>query len=178
MEDRSLLKQPVLLHVNSLLGNETHLGRSHKLAEFLIEARWSTFELIVFGSVPVVAYQFFSEAAPIPTRSWLPATPAFTARRARWRDARRSASRRPRRPSKYRCEPACRRTSCPPYRTAVYPIRGRPARDWCPGDNRLHTFPALLVPHARDYDGWQAGPVATRRMRGWQYGFHQPGNRS
>ncbi|KWN76910.1 bestrophin family protein [Burkholderia ubonensis] len=37
-----------------------HLGKSYKLSEFLIWTRWKIYELLVFGSVPVVLYKFFS----------------------------------------------------------------------------------------------------------------------
>ncbi|CAB3756386.1 multidrug transporter [Burkholderia puraquae] len=37
-----------------------HLGKSYKLSEFLIWTRWKIYELLIFGSVPVVLYQFFS----------------------------------------------------------------------------------------------------------------------
>ncbi|MBA9897743.1 bestrophin family protein [Burkholderia cepacia] len=37
-----------------------HLGRSYKLSEFLIWTRWKIYELLIFGSVPVVLYKFFS----------------------------------------------------------------------------------------------------------------------
>ncbi|KAF1036214.1 MAG: hypothetical protein GAK33_04217 [Burkholderia lata] len=37
-----------------------HLGKSYKLSEFLIWTRWKIYELLIFGSVPVILYQFFS----------------------------------------------------------------------------------------------------------------------
>ncbi|MCA3870636.1 MAG: multidrug transporter [Burkholderia sp.] len=37
-----------------------HLGKSYKLSEFLIWTRWKIYELLIFGSVPVVLYKFFS----------------------------------------------------------------------------------------------------------------------
>ncbi|MBN3745853.1 multidrug transporter [Burkholderia sp. Se-20373] len=37
-----------------------HLGKSYKLAEFLIWTRWKVYELLAFGAVPVVLYTFFS----------------------------------------------------------------------------------------------------------------------
>lgn len=37
-----------------------HLGKSYKLSEFLIWTRWKIYELLIFGSVPVVLYKFFA----------------------------------------------------------------------------------------------------------------------
>ncbi|MGN7981258.1 bestrophin family protein [Burkholderia sp. 22313] len=37
-----------------------HLGKSYKLSEFLIWTRWKIYELLIFGSAPVVLYKFFS----------------------------------------------------------------------------------------------------------------------
>jgi putative membrane protein len=35
-----------------------HLGKSYKLSEFLIWTRWNIYELLVFGTVPVILYKF------------------------------------------------------------------------------------------------------------------------
>ncbi|WP_175817152.1 bestrophin family protein [Burkholderia diffusa] len=37
-----------------------HMGKSYKLSEFLIWTRWKIYELLIFGSVPVVLYKVFS----------------------------------------------------------------------------------------------------------------------